>query len=246
MGSQLALNPDVIPVPPENDTQALIATIIRVSSEPGFDPGKIRELWEIKKDIDQQNSKASFYRAMQAVQEEIRPVLRDSKGNNSRYARLEAIDRRIRPIYTHHGFSMTFGARTDTPGTLCITCEVMHRDGYHAHYELPGALDAGNKAKSDIQAVGSTVTYLRRYLTCLIFNVVLTDDEDDDDGHAGASALSHEQLNQILDLLIQCDMEGPKAAGFLKYMGVNRIEDIRPHDFTKAVEALKAKRRSGK
>jgi ERF superfamily protein len=206
----------------------------------------MRLMWDMKKEMDEHESKASFYRAMQLVQEELRPVLRNSKGNNSRYARLEAIDRSIRPIYTKHGFSMTFGARSDSPGMLCITCECMHRDGYQKHYELPGALDAGNKAKSDIQAVGSTVTYLRRYLTCLLFNVVLTDDKDDDDGNAGATSLSHEQLNQILDLLIGCGMEGEKAAPFLKYMGVKTAEEIAPRDFAKAVEALKAKRKQAR
>lgn len=227
-------------------TEELIGIIAEAARDPHVDAAKMRTLWELKQEIDAQASKQAFYRAMKAVQDEVKPVLRSVENDitHSRYARLEHIDRKIRPVYTKHGFSLTFGARTDTPGTVTITCDCMHQDGYVKPYELPGTLDSTNKAKTGIQAVGSTVTYLRRYLTCLIFNVVLTDDPEDDDGTG--EPLTEQQRNKILDLLIACGLEGDNAAPFLKFMGAASVAEIPARDFRKALTALQAKQRKSK
>lgn len=236
---------ELAPVEKAPSQAALLAVIAEAARDPHVDAAKMLALWNLKKDIDAQDAKNAFYRAMQAVQEEIRPVVRDAQNNHtqSKYAKLESIDRAIRPIYTHHGFSLTFGARTDAPGSLTITCECMHREGHTAHYELPGSLDATNKAKTDIQALGSTITYLRRYLTCLVWNVVLTNEDDDGNyGSCSADALSQEQLNKLLDLV--ADMPEATKQSFLRYMGVSALEQIPARQFTMAVTALNAKRRS--
>jgi hypothetical protein len=54
------------------------------------------------------------------------------------------------------------------------------------HFEdsfMPAPLDTTG-GKSDVQAVGSTNSFLRRYMACNIFNIVVA--EDDDDGAGGA------------------------------------------------------------
>ena len=232
----------VLPATRESATVALLRVITEAARDPNVDAAKMRELWNLKRDIDAREAEIEFNRAMQAVQSEIQPIMRDAKGQNNRYARLEAIDRKLRPIYTRHGFSLMFGAKAveGQPDMLSITCECLHRDGHVKHYELPSKLDSTNKAKSDIQAVGATVTYLRRYLTSLIFGLVFTDDPDDNDGTT--AYIDEHQRNQILDLLIDCRDTWPDIERlFLKFMGVSRVEEIPAQQFELAVNQLQAK-----
>jgi len=124
---------------------------------------------------------------MAAVQTEMMPIVRDSVNphSKSRYARLETIDREMRPIYTGHGFSVRYGsAPSPREGWLRITCVVSHVGGFsETNYLDAPPDDAGTKGivnKTAVQGIGSVVSYLRRYLLLMVFNIVLADGDDDD------------------------------------------------------------------
>ncbi len=118
------------------------------------------------------------------------PVVRGAQNEHtrSRYAVLEAIDGAIRPIYTSHGFSVRYRGLVTEAGSGGVVCVVSHRDGHTEEFPLQAPLDLtgskGTQNKPAVQALGSTITYLRRYALMMAFNVVLTNDSDDDDGEA--------------------------------------------------------------
>src|SRR5690242_1953329 len=208
----------------------LLAVIANAALSPDVDVEKMRALLELKERIDENEAKKQFHAAMIAAQDEIKPVVRNRKNEHtgSKYAELEVIERAIRPIYAKHGFVLSFNSKTSEHGSITMSCTCMHRGGYSKEYELTGALDStgpsGKQNKTGIQAAGSTVSYLRRYLTCMIYNVVLTN--EDDDGVGAAERVDHDQVNKILDLMIACGLENQKARPFLDYMGVSDVECI--------------------
>jgi hypothetical protein len=71
--------------------------------------------------------------------------------------------------------------------------------------------------KSIVQGVGSTNSYLRRYIACNIFNIVVVGDDDD----ATGGTLDEAQTNTIVDLIKRAKV-GPK---FLKYMRAQSIAE---------------------
>jgi hypothetical protein len=127
------------------------------------------------------------------------------------------------------------------PGTgLLIRGRLKHLPG--GHYEdsfMPAPPDTTG-GKSNVQAVGSTNSFLRRYIACNIFNIVVAG--DDDDGTGGA--IDQAQTKTILDLIKKAKA-GPK---FLKYMKAQSIEEagslesalatIAARDYRKAVSTL--------
>jgi hypothetical protein len=104
---------------------------------------------------------------------------------------------------------------------------------------MPGPLDTSG-GKSNVQGVGSTNSYLRRYIACNIFNIVVVG--DDDDGNGGT--IDEAQTTSILELIIKAKV-GPK---FLKYMRAQSIEEagsleaavatIASRDYRKAITTL--------
>ena len=111
--------------------------------------------------------------------------------------KLEAIDQQMRPIYTRHGFSVRFGsAQPPQPGWMRITCTVAHESGYYEENYLDSPVSnqgaqGGRMAMTQVQAIGSVVTYLRRYLLGMVFNIVQADvvgDDDDGEGQRGAGS----------------------------------------------------------
>ncbi len=170
-----------------SELSPLMSFIERAAREPEFDLNKFSELLRLQQEAEDKQAKRAFNAAMASVEAEIGPVLRDrvNPGVNRKYATLEAIDAAARPIYSAHGLSIRFGC--DVPpkdGWMRITCTVSHRDGYSETNYLDSPVDIAQRARTPVQAVGSTISYCRRYLLQMCLNIVLADDPTDDDGEA--------------------------------------------------------------
>jgi hypothetical protein len=172
---------------------ALMSFIERAAKDESFDVAKFETLLRVRRDEAHDYARRVFNQAMAICQHEMEPVLRSTpnKGVGGRYAKLEDIDQQMRPIYTSHGFSVRFGsAPPPQPGWLRITCTVAHESGYFEENYLDSPVSnqgaqGGRMAMTPVQAVGSVVTYLRRYLLGMVFNIVQADVVgEDDDGEA--------------------------------------------------------------
>lgn len=180
-----------VTVPQPEPPASLLNFIARAASDPTVDVVKLEALLVMQRLIVADMAKTAFNAGMAAAQAEMMPVVRDATNSHlgNRYARLAAIDEGIRPIYTGHGFSLRYGSGTPVAeGWIRVICTAAHCDGYSEDHYLDSPLDGvgakGVRNKTPVQALGSTLTYLRRYLACMVFNVVLRDDPDDDDGEA--------------------------------------------------------------
>lgn len=172
---------------------ALSSFIERASRDQSFDVAKFEALLRMQQEVAHMQARRAFNASMAACQSEMEPVLRSATnpGVRSKYAKLEDIDRQMRPIYTRHGFSVRFGsAAPPQPGWMRITCTVAHDGGYFEENYLDSPVtttgsQGGRIAMTPVQAVGSVVTYLRRYLLSMVFNIVQADiTGEDDDGEA--------------------------------------------------------------
>jgi ERF superfamily len=191
MNTDVALAPDA----------PLTSLIERASRDPNFDVGKFEVLVRLQMEVSAKEAVRSFNRAMAVAQSEMQPVIRDAANAHLRakYATLAAIDADMRPIYTRHGFSIRFGsAPSPRAGDMRVTITVAHRDGYFEtnHLDCPTSLvgsQGGRTQMTSVQQVGAVVTYLRRYLQVMAFNIVLSDDVGDDDGEVMRRVARQEQ-----------------------------------------------------
>jgi hypothetical protein len=157
-----------------------------------------------------------------------------------KYAPLEEIDRHLRPLLAEENMDLSYSDQVCEGGGILIRGRLTHLPGgHHEDSFMPAPLDTTG-GKSDVQAVGSTNSFLRRYVACNIFNIVVVG--DDDDGTGGT--IDEAQTKTILDLIKKAKV-GPK---FLKYMKAKRIEEagsleaavatIAARDYRKAISTL--------
>jgi len=182
---------------------ALMGFIERAAKDPEFDVAKFETLLRMRRDEAHEQARRIFNSAMAACQSEMQPVLRVSvnPGVKSKYAKLEAIDQQMRPIYTRHGFSVRFGsAPPPQPGWMRVTCTVAHESGYFEENYLDSPVSTqgsqgGRVAMTAVQAVGSVVTYLRRYLLGMVFNIVQADMVGEDHDGEPPPPTRHDQAD---------------------------------------------------
>lgn len=207
----------------EPDDERLEHAIIRAAQDDTIDITKLQALLDMQRQVAQDRSKRMFNTAMASAQAEMLPVIRDAQNTHtkSKYARLETIDGQMRPIYTHHGFAVRYGSQPcSREGWMRITITISHAGGHWEENYLDAPPDeAGSRGttnKTPIMAVGSSVTYLRRYLLCMAFNIVLADDlAPDDDGAPAGRANGHDQQGSTRRTTEPDPLEEPNGTRWL-------------------------------
>ncbi len=222
---------------------SLYAVFAEMARDTRIEPSRIAQLMELQERAERREAERQFGNALREAQSEMAPIWRNRKNpaTNSTFADLEAVDAVARPVYTKHGFALTFTSKPAEKGYATVCCTVMHSGGFAKDYELTGELDTagpkGGATKTGIQGLGSSVSYLRRYLEAMIWNLIFSDDKD---GNSAGWFIDERQVNRILDMLI---VTQSNEAKFLEYMQAKAVSDIRKKDFQKAIASLEDKAR---
>jgi len=227
-------------IAPATDSTALVAVIERAARDPNIDIDKMERLLAMQERIFARTAEADFNAAMSACQAEM-PVIKATFKNdqtNSYYAALEEVDRIARPIYTRHGFSLSFGT-ADCPIEGCYrqTCKVSHRGGHSEMRQADLATDMvglkGNPNKTAIQGFSSSMTYGQRIITRLVFNIVIGDDND-----GNGPTLSKDQIATIEAKMREA---GTNKEQFLEFWRVKNLEIMPAFNFPVIMDMLARK-----
>ena len=248
--SELFDQPNAIAVQPSKEP-SLLAIIERASMDAEFDVGKLQQLIELKERVERMDAEKAFASAMNACQAKMPTVVRWKKnaGTNTKYVPLETLHEVTKPIYIPHGFSLSFGTvDSPIPNYVREVCDCTHIAGHTRRYHVDLPPDdvgmKGTQNKTPIQAVGSTLSYGRRYLEVLIWNITIAD--EDNDGQRSTATITDAQAMEIEAFINERGINAPRV---LKWLQVERVVDIpaRRHDEVwrmlnaKSVEIAKAK-----
>ena len=167
-----------------SNANSLLQAITAAASSGQTDVDKIERLFALHQKVVAQEAEAAFNGAMSRAQAEIQPVAHNAFNSQtqSRYTKLAALCKQITPIVTRQGLSISFNTGDAAEGYMRTVAIVAHDLGHKREYHLDLPYDdsgaKGTVNKTKVHAAGSTSSYARRYLTCMIFNVSTEDDDD--------------------------------------------------------------------
>jgi len=245
-----------LPAPPSDSSSTVLALIERVALDPRADVEKLERLAAMYERVKAREAELAFNAAKGRILKKLadikivknRPVLseidkgRPQKGvfEAFKYAPLEEIDKHLRPLLMEEEMDLSYSDEACEGGGILIRGRLKHLPSGHFEDSFMPAPPDTTGGKSNVQAVGSTNSFLRRYVACNIFNIVVVG--DDDDGNGGT--IDEAQTKTILDLITKAKV-GPK---FLKYMRAQSVEDagsleaavatIAARDYRKAITTL--------
>lgn len=238
-----------VAVCPSYAPDSLLNFVAMAVRDPATDVAKLETLLRMQREIVADDARLRFNQAMSCVQAEMQPVVRDAENSEtrSRYARLETIDAVIRPIYTRHGLCLSFNEVPVERPSIRVSCDVAHSAGHSAIYFLEAVLDVagprGTVNKTPLHGLGSAVSYLQRYLTRMIFNVVLCNEDNDGNLRGRVILLTPPQVEELNKLMRETFT---LEAKFLAAMcpGLQAIEQAPGADFIRLRTALLSKKRA--
>jgi hypothetical protein len=231
---------------------ALVLNSLTKSIESGsLQPDQLSAILDAQERVLDRQAKQDFAIAMASCQSEMPEILKTDTNSqtNSRFETLGNLNKAISPVYTKNGFSVSFGT-DDCPMNnnnekgdfwLRVTADVSHCGGWvkSYHYDLPYDIAGikGSVNKTKIHASASTLTYGRRYLLKLIFNLTTVDELDDDGAGSGAEYIDEDQLATINEWIES--IGGDCLKNFKKYIEVDDLDKILAKNYKRAITALK-------
>lgn len=171
----------------QETTPDAVTMFERLALDPSVDVEKLERLIQMQERIMRHNAKAAFDAAFSKMSAAIPQI--DERGRvvvkgtlRSTYARLEDIHEVVKPIMSGFGFAIRH--RTEWPedkaNVIRIVGILSHEQGHSEETSFEAPMDR-SEYRSDIQSMGSTVSYGRRYTTLDLLNIATRG--LDDDGH---------------------------------------------------------------
>ncbi len=213
------------------------AAMIHLALSQGQDLDKLEKLLELQIRYEENEAKKAYHEAMAKFKETPPEIEKDRHVKylkvDYRHASLANVTKKINIALGEYGLSATWQTAQNN-GNITITCIITHKLGHSESTSLTAAPDTSG-SKNDIQAIGSTVSYLQRY-TILALTGLATSDMDDNGKTSEAEYIDEKQHAQIVKLI---KSKGVDVTLFLAYMKVKKVEDILASGFKKGMSSLK-------
>lgn len=173
----------------EPEPASMLAVIERAANNPAMDVEKMERLLALHERIVARQAEEAFNNALAECQKQMRSISPDGVNpqTRSKYVTYSKLDSVLRPIYSEHGFSISYNtATTDKPECIRVIA-LLSRGGHTRTYQIDMPADGKGAKGGDVMtkthAAGAAMSYGARYLLKSIFNVAVG--EEDDDGNLG-------------------------------------------------------------
>jgi hypothetical protein len=231
----------------KSDPTGMVGLVRELALNPDVPVEKWQAVLNMQMQILDRTAKAEFDNAMAEAKSKIPVINKNKRVNftsakgttNYKHEDMAEIARTVDPILAENGLSYRYRSSIDGT-TVAITCIVSHRLGHSEETTLcAGRDETGNK--NNIQAVGSTVTYLQRYTLKLALGLAAS---DDDDGKASGKAADKEidetlkiDAEQTAKLTAAGNFCGVGMKKFCEHYKIGKIEDLPVAQFNEAMKA---------
>jgi hypothetical protein len=168
--------------------------MLKMAVSQNADLDKMEKLMQLQERWEANEARKAFNKALGKFKSESIAVGKDAlvsyktdKGVTSyKHATLGNICAVLNPALSAHGLSFRWETERDSD-RIKVTCILSHEMGHSASVTLDGAPDTSG-GKNNIQATGSTVSYLQRYTLLAITGTATEEQDDDGRGGAGGDA----------------------------------------------------------
>lgn len=219
--------------------------MLQIAIERGADISVMERLLTLQERWDATQARKAFVEALTAFKATPPTLIKNkhvqyasSKGPDTEYdhATLDQVSTLIGSALSAHQLSHRWEIEQLDGGLIRVTCILTHALGHCERVSLQASADQTG-GKNNIQAVGSTITYLERY--SLLAATGLAAKDQDNDGGSAINRISPEQKEALIDLMKETGADTKK---FLEYMKIETLDDLPATKFADAKAALERKK----
>jgi ERF superfamily len=160
-------------------------SLLQIAVEQGADIDKLEKLMALQERWEANEARKAYVVAMNAFKANPPDVFKSKQVSfnetSYKHALLSDAADLIGAALSVHGLSFRWDTDQLDGGMVKVTCIITHAQGHSERVTLQAGLDQSGK-KNNIQALGSTVSYLQRYTLFSATGLAAKDQDDDSQG----------------------------------------------------------------
>lgn len=216
----------------EKQEDSFMAMMERLATAENVDVIKIEKMMDLHERMLNRNAKQAYMAAFARMQPEIPTIIRTGKTNNATYAKYEDIVASIQEVLGKHGFGFSHRVN-QLDGKIEVVCVLSHNDGHSEETQFIAPADTSG-SKNTVQAIGSTVSYGKRYTLSALLGLATKDDNN-----AEGEVVDTEKAAEI-DILIR--EVNANREQFNKRFGIENVQQLLIKDYETAKKLLLQKK----
>ena len=182
----------------------------------------VDRILEQQKWMIQHNEEERFNAALQRIQSKLKPIAKtgDNPDTHSKFATAGAIDRAIEGLMREEGMALSFEPEPHPMPEMVRIVGVLSLGAYSRRYPLDMPADGkgpkGGGVMSRTHATGSAITYAKRYLKNMIFNLSFQEKDDDGNSASGKGSLPVEVYAPLKEALENAPTKAAVTTAYLR------------------------------
>lgn len=226
----------------EENKPDIQGALLQLTQNPEIDPERLEKFMQLQERWEDRQAEKAFNVAMAAFQGECPIIEKVKKGARSKYAPIEHLVVKIKPLLDKHGLAYSFNTQGKNAEETIMLTTISHVGGHSktSEYTFNTIDDGGNMNGS--QRRKSALSYAKRAGLENALGIV-TAEEDDDAAKAEGHPASAKQKKYI-EVLIK-ETESDRDA-IKQWLGIESFSDISEIDAKKAIVALETKKNAAK
>lgn len=244
----------------DNNERTMLEVVMAIAKDPTVPLDRMQQVMAMQRQLEIDKAEREFIHAMYDAQGAMPRVTKDKQNDHTKqwYATLEKVSREIDPVARKNGFVISYGT-ADSPlaNHYRTVADVSHIGGHTKRYFLDLESDvlgpSGKPNKNKVQGVSSSISFARRVLKLLIFDVVPVGDDQDGNLRKLRAQVAGDPVTETVDdgtpkiTDAQCDklIEMIEDAGgtrkkFCEVHGIVKIADLPADMYDDAIAACVA------
>lgn len=146
------------------------------------DVDTVERLMVLRRELMADEARKAYQRDFAALQSVLPAVQRKGKSDFQTkkhgrvmfsYSHIDDLTKALQPFMQQYGFSFAFQQK-EWNGQVAVACVVMHYEGHRERFAMSAPIDTSG-CKNVLQAIASTITYLKRITFKSAFGISETD-----------------------------------------------------------------------
>ena len=192
-----------------------IAPLAQLIASGKVSPEAIEKMMELQERWESNEARKAYNNSMTVFRGTVGMAHKSASNGHLRttYATFNDLVRAVSGPLGSAGFNYTFKQKQEG-NSVTVICTITHADGHSESTELTAGIE-GNKGINSLQALGLTVSYLKRYTLAALTGV----GTEDSDGEPLAPLITMLDEDDMKDIEAVCTEVGKDYGRWLEWMG---------------------------
>jgi len=162
----------------------------------------LERLMKIREDVKKEKAREEFFSKLNEFQARCGKITTNRVVYNKdgtvryKYATLEHLQSQIKDLLSELGFSYSFETELKEKNLVRVSCILRHNAGHSEKSSFDIYMDTSSYM-TDIQRMGSTLTYAKRYSLLSVLGITIEGEGEDDDGNLGQATIQERQQKEF-------------------------------------------------